>query len=406
MLITKSPNKQNSLKNQQKKDWAEFLGSRKRQGSGRSMVSGRNKNNVETTIIPEKIVSEDLQSQSISHWTESIVYARSRNVVFRAEGLKPLTKHYSFLDGISVDKYITSKFIEINMISGVFEVGELVESDPLFVSGRFSFRLCTPNHLNGPYNNPTKVFNENTVSFPLAQTYGLNSSSYSASSRSLNVDLNSLANPSEVSFSGYAHPTMKLIGTSSGAIAEIVGSVLVTDESGYLTASLFIPDPSVETNPKFINGSNTFTLINTPNLTDPDYLSYAESEYYSNGTSNITDINNITTRNYTITPAKTINTTTITQTIPGKVTTKYVYVTPAPKSEESKTVYITGDLIRSEFGGDAQAALDAAKKYGADDIQIGAGAITNYYEGEAPSGTTARSDIASNPQTHLAQNPF
>ena len=267
-----------------------------------------------TTTVDQKIIPKDVKSQSISNWTENILYARSRNVVIKAERLKPLTKHYAFFDGVSVDQYITSKFIEINMISGVFQVGELVQSDPLFTSSRFSFRLCTPNHYDGPYNNPTKVFNNNIVSFPLAQTYGLTQTSYSASSRSLNIDLYSLANPSEVTFSGYARPTMRLIGASSGAIAEVVGSILVTDEAGFFTASFFIPDASVQTNPKFINGTNNLTLTNIANVTDSNYLSFAESKYYSSGTTNVTDINNITTRNYTIIPAKTINETIITNT--------------------------------------------------------------------------------------------
>ena len=267
-----------------------------------------------TTTVDQKIIPKDVKSQSISNWTENILYARSRNVVIKAERLKPLTKHYAFFDGVSVDQYITSKFIEINMISGVFQVGELVQSDPLFTSSRFSFRLCTPNHYDGPYNNPTKVFNNNIVSFPLAQTYGLTQTSYSASSRSLNIDLYSLANPSEVTFSGYARPTMRLIGASSGAIAEVVGSILVTDEAGFFTASFFIPDARVQTNPKFINGTNNLTLTNIANVTDSNYLSFAESKYYSRGTTNVTDINNITTRNYTIIPAKTINETIITNT--------------------------------------------------------------------------------------------
>ena len=267
-----------------------------------------------TTKVDQKIIPQDVKSQSISNWTENILYARSRNVVIKAERLKPLTKHYAFFDGVSVDQYITSKFIEINMISGVFQVGELVQSDPLFTSSRFSFRLCTPNHYDGPYNNPTKVFNNNIVSFPLAQTYGLTQTSYSASSRSLNIDLYSLANPSEVTFSGYARPTMRLIGASSGAIAEVVGSILVTDEAGFFSASFFIPDARVQTNPKFINGTNNLTLTNIANVTDSNYLSFAESKYYSRGTTNVTDINNITTRNYTIIPAKTINETIITNT--------------------------------------------------------------------------------------------
>lgn len=302
-----------------------------------------------TTKIDQKIIPQDVESQSISNWTENILYARSRNVIIKAERLKPLTKHYAFFDGVSVDQYITSKFIEINMISGVFQVGELVQSDPLFTSGKFSFRLCTPNHYDGPYNNPTKVFNNNIVSFPLAQTYGLTQTSYSASSKSLNIDLYSLANPSEVTFSGYARPTMRLIGASSGAIAEVVGSILVTDEAGFFTASFFIPDARVQTNPKFINGTNNLTLTNIANVTDSNYLSFAESKYYSRGTTNVTDINNITTRNYTIIPAKTINETIITNT-----TSNIIEKTNPPNRGGSESTYVppsTTTSTRARYDG-------------------------------------------------------
>ena len=273
-----------------------------------------------TTSTSQKIIPQDTKSQSISNWTENILYARSRNVTFKANMLKPLTKHYAFFDGVSVDQFITSKFISINMISGTFSIGEIVQSLPTFTSGKFSFRLCTPNHLDGPYNNPTKVFTSDLVSFPLAQTYGLSQTTYSESSKSLNIDLNSLANPSEVNFSGYARPSMQVVGTSSGAIAEIVESILVTDETGFLTGSFFIPDPTIQTNPKFNNGTNSFSIINVSNISDRNYLSFVESSYYSSGTTNVTESTNITTRNYTIIPSQTTIEKTVTNTTSNIIT--------------------------------------------------------------------------------------
>lgn len=325
-------------------------------------------------IIDEKIIPKDTKSLSVSYWTESILYARSRNVVFTANGLKPLTKHYAFFDGISVDKFITSKFIAINMISGSFQVGELVESDPLFTSGKFSFRLCTPNHIDGPYNNPTKVFTSNIVSFPLSKDYDLNQSSYSESSRSLNVDLNSLASPSEVLFSGYARPSMKLIGRSSGAIAEVVESILVTDESGFLTASFFIPNPTIETNPKFINGTNTFTLTNNSALNNVNYLSFTEAKYFSKGTTNVTDNNNITTRNYTIIPAKTVNETItvnttsniITQTSPSNPGS-----TPTINTPSTSTPSFTSSTNTARYEGIASGYIPSTNSSGTVNQNVG-----------------------------------
>lgn len=290
------------------------------------------------TSTSQKIIPQDTKSKSISNWTENILYARSRNVTFKANMLKPLTKHYAFFDGVSVDQFITSKFISINMISGTFSIGEIVQSLPTFTSGKFSFRLCAPNHLDGPYNNPTKVFTSDLVSFPLAQTYGLSQTTYSESSKSLNIDLNSLANPSEVNFSGYARPSMQVVGTSSGAIAEIVESILVTDETGFLTGSFFIPDPTIQTNPKFNNGTNSFSIINVPNISDRNYLSFVESSYYSSGTTNVTESTNITTRNYTIIPSQTTIEETTTNTTSNIITqTKPKTPTPAPTPTPTPT---------------------------------------------------------------------
>jgi hypothetical protein len=283
-----------------------------------------------TTVVDQKITAEDTLSQSISNYTESILYVRSRNVLFKCERLKPITKHYAFFNGVSVDEYITSKFFSINMISGIFQIGELVQSDPLFTASRFSFRLCAPNHLDGPYQNPSKVFINDIIRLPLAERYGLSQTNYSESSKILNVDLYSLTNPTEVEFSGYARPKMKLIGTSSGAIAEVVESLLITDESGFLSGSFFIPDPTIQTNPRFINGTNSFTIKNVSDISNSDYLSFTESQYYSAGTTNVTDVNNITTRNYTITPSVTINETTITNTTSNIITQINYIPTPPP----------------------------------------------------------------------------
>ena len=47
---------------------------------------------------------------------------RSRNVYFNANGLRPYSKHYLYLDSQQVD--IVPKLCEINMISGTFTVFE------------------------------------------------------------------------------------------------------------------------------------------------------------------------------------------------------------------------------------------------------------------------------------------
>ena len=280
--------------------------------------------NTVTTYTPQQIITKDTKSQSLSHYTQPVRYLRSRNVEFIAKGLKPRTRFYSFFQGIDVKNYIIPKLLEIEMISGVFQVGETVESDSNFANNKIKFRLCKPNHKRGPYDG-------SSVNGAEVSQYSLNPYTqqsmpldYSASSTFLNVDTRSLELPSEVEFYGCVSPNMRLIGKKSGAVARISNIRLISDNTGTLIGSLFIPDPNVIGNPQWINGENTLTIIDTESLDQIKLTEYvanssinessAESTYTSNGIVNISETNILTTRNIIIIPPGKINTTTITNT--------------------------------------------------------------------------------------------
>ena len=52
-------------------------------------------------------------------------FMRSRNVFFAANGLRPLARHYHYIDSQQVD--VVPKLCEINMISGTFIPKEEVD---------------------------------------------------------------------------------------------------------------------------------------------------------------------------------------------------------------------------------------------------------------------------------------
>lgn len=276
--------------------------------------------NTVTTIIPEEIIVQESIDTQTNSWTETIRFARSRNVEFDVKGLRPVTRFWSFFEGIDVNQYITPKLLEIEMVSGRFQVGETVTVDPHFTGGDIRFRLCTPNHKTGPHRNPQEVYNF------IPYTQSAPPSDYSESSTFLNVDTRALQLPSETEYYGLVKPRMRLIGATSGAVAVVKDTIrLVSDSSGRLIGSLFIPDPAVQGNPQWINGENTFMVIDVPSLDlineRDEYISNtrvsessAEAEYLSGGTREITEINVITTRNITIIPARRRNVTTITNT--------------------------------------------------------------------------------------------
>jgi hypothetical protein len=230
--------------------------------------------------------------------TESIQYLRSRNIEFDIKRLKPRTKFSPFFENIDVFKYIIPKLLEIRMVSGSFQIGETVESDPHFTTASIKFRLCTPNHKTGPYNAPQETYKF----IPYAQSTP--ESAYSGSSTVLNIDTRALQLPTEVEFFGSVGVGMKLIGKTSGAVATITDIRLVSDNNGRLIGSLFIPDSTVPGNPKWLNGQNTFSVVgNTLSIGVNNISSLAsttdssaESEFASEGSLEISEINIITTR--------------------------------------------------------------------------------------------------------------
>jgi hypothetical protein len=225
---------------------------------------------------------------------------RSRNVQFISKKVKPLTQLYAFFDGKDVTKYCVPKLLEINMISGVFQVEETVigTMDQIGLgenttnqSSRITFRVAQSNHKEGPYNTPTTTFSQNPYTSQTLQP------SYSSTSNILNVDTFSLSNEPQGSFSGYVESGMRLIGQTSGAQATITNVRLLSDLSATLIGSFFIPNPNTNIHPRFETGSKTFTLVNN-NLNDQNLAStIAEEGFSSSGTLETVQENIISVRN-------------------------------------------------------------------------------------------------------------
>ena len=83
---------------------------------------------------------------------------RSRNIEFTGRKFIPLTRLYGFFDGQDVNAFIIPKLLEIRMISGTFQVGELITGTLATgaVTGtsqstpRKTFRVAQSNHKLGP----------------------------------------------------------------------------------------------------------------------------------------------------------------------------------------------------------------------------------------------------------------
>jgi hypothetical protein len=243
--------------------------------------------------ITERFDSQTVGSRVLSK--DTITTIRSRNVGIAAKRLKPNTRFYGFFDNVDVTNYIIPKLIEIEMESGTFSAGEVVEGN--INKASITLRLATQNHKYGDYNSPTEVYSKNPYDVNITIP-----SNYSSTSTILNLDTNSLELQSESQYYGYIETGMRLVGKTSGAIAIIKNIRIISDNSGTFIGSLFIPDPSVSTNPKFTTGTKTFILTTSSvNSSIPGTIdSSAEASFTSSGLIENIEEHTLRIRNATI----------------------------------------------------------------------------------------------------------
>jgi len=233
-------------------------------------------------------VSEQFEQTSLGDRTVSrdiIPFMRSRNIQFKLKNVKPLTQLYAFFDGVDVTKYCVPKLLEIDMISGVFEVGEVIRgvSNQIGLGASIeelpviTFRVAQLNHKEGPYNSPNTTFTENPY------TNQILPASYSSTSTILNVDTFSLANEPQGLFNGWVEEGMVLIGNISGAQAKITNIRLISDITATLTGSFYIPNPNIDIHPRFETGTKSLIFLNDNSNNENFATTIAEREFSSNG---------------------------------------------------------------------------------------------------------------------------
>ena len=212
--------------------------------------------------------------ESTKTTSETDPFMRSRNVSFNANGLRPLTRHYHYLDNGVPD--IVPKLVEIESVSGTFSVFENVKVE---IGGKQVgfMRIQRPNHKFGDTNrpdvgsglgSPSVLVEEYTVD-PYDSTRPAPSSNYSPTSKLLNIDVIALAN--EEKYFGYIQKGAKITGEESGAVATVSSIDLFSDNWGDLLGSFFFRDPNTKPKPPtlFATGTKTFRVTAAPEGTIP-----------------------------------------------------------------------------------------------------------------------------------------
>ena len=295
--------------------------------------------------------------------SQVIPYVRSRNVEFTAKKMKLFTRVYPFFDGVNVSRFVVPKLIEIEMETGVFEVGETVCSfdyNRKPVPGDYiQFRVAQQNHKYGAYNAPTDVFTTN----PYDQSVTI-SDTYSTTSTTLNVDTYSLANQPQGQFYGKISTGMKLRGKTSGAIAKITNVRLITDHIGTLIGSYFIPDPNLQTNPKFEAGTKLFRLTSsdTNSQIPGSTTTSGEDNYFVEGKVNTVQEQIISIRNSKIVTEKPVESENVSkEESPVVVDSKVLRNIPRPAPAPSPSSSSSGERI---YQGVASGYIYATGTYG------------------------------------------
>ena len=260
--------------------------------------------------------SADDFSRTFVEGIEVAQFMRERNIGFSANSLRPNTRFYPFFEGASgVD--IIPKLVEIGMRSGTFEVGETVRG----FNGEveiFSARVAAQNHKGGPFASPTRTYGQNPYNRD-----ELVPASYSASSSILNIDIDSLANIADDRFIGLIASGTRLVGDSSGAVANVSQIRLLTDSFGELSGAFFFRDPYATPAPTFRlrTGVRTFRLTSSPTNETPTLggtiISFSDTTFTSGGTVQNRVVDQITIRDLPAPPPPVIidNTVTVTNTI-------------------------------------------------------------------------------------------
>ena len=197
-------------------------------------------------------------------------FMRSRNVYFNANGLRPFTKHYHYLDSQQVD--VIPKLCEIEMQSGVFEV---FENAFIYHNNKKIgyIRVQRPNHkftdttrpdIGSGLSSPATLVEEYTVD-PYDRNRPAPGDSYTATSKLINFGVRVLSTMGH-KFYGYVVKDATVVGEKSGAVAKITRAELISDNWGDIVGNFFFREPTTNPPPpvKVKTGTKTVKVTALP----------------------------------------------------------------------------------------------------------------------------------------------
>jgi uncharacterized protein with FMN-binding domain len=334
-----------------------------RSSSGFTFSSTTQRRFRQTVTTTRRFVGNTTRTRDIVVSSGAEQYLRSRNVGFVARNLRPLERHYQFLDNHSNVNFVP-KLVEIAKDStlnnygsvGTFQKGELVIAYNTTGRSTGTFRLAQSNHKFGPYNNPSKTYEFN----PYVRTESI-PSEYSQSSKTINIDIKSLSREAQGSYNGYVGQGFKLVGQTSGAVAYVKDLRLISDATGDLLGSFFIKNPfGSAPDPKILTGKKTYVLTssitNEKQTPGASLISSADGVYTATGTRQVRQLQVDVTRNFTRVQNTQISSISNTNTSTSRTITR------------TRTRVVTRTIVRTRRGDPLAQSFSVGKDIDAPDL--------------------------------------
>lgn len=249
-----------------------------------TITTNQTRSGLRTQVVP-RIDRQSLGTSIIAR--TSIPWIRSRNIEFKVQRIKPKTRMYPFFDTVSISTYCTPKILELVKNSTEdaktnnipFQVGETVVG----LQSGARMRLMAPNNgfTTSPYDNSALP------------------GSYASTTNVINIDTAAMATQVNGAFFGNPVQGEVLVGQTSGARAVVKEKRLISDQSGNLTGVFFVPNPSIDANPRWATGRRVFRLTsNSKDERIPGAIdSLAEANYEAAGTLETQQENILAVRN-------------------------------------------------------------------------------------------------------------
>ena len=226
-----------------------------------------------TPRIDRKVLGDRVVDTKYARWK------RSRNISVTGTRLKPNIRVYPFLDSKDVSAYTTPKIIQISMSAGSVSFNT---DEDIVVSGNVNRKFRC--QLREPQEEIDGLDKKYTVD-PYTGN-AITATAYSTTSTILNLNISSMQKLNGNERGGYLLEGDTIVGLTSGATATVTKKHLIADDKGNLRASVYIPDPNDDSNPRWKVGESILRLTDssTNSLVPGDADSSAEGTYTASGT--------------------------------------------------------------------------------------------------------------------------